>query len=74
MHTLTHREVIIKNDIQQLLLKYKHGNNIPIWTRKTANRMNHMTLFLTCHEDETEELQINMLFIKTYTFITRGKI
>ena len=35
--------------------------------------MNHINLFLTCHKDQTYEVQINMLFPRTYLVITRGK-
>ena len=34
----------IRNKIEQLLLKYKHGSN-------TAKRMNRKNLLLTCHKD-----------------------
>ena len=40
----------IKNNIEKLLLKYKHGNNIHEHG-KQQNRMNHVDLFLTCHKD-----------------------
>ena len=40
----------IKNEIEQLLLKYKNGNNIHEHG-KTVKRVNYVNLFLTCHED-----------------------
>ena len=40
----------IKNEIEQLLLKYKHGNNNHEH-RKQQKQMNHINLFLTCHKD-----------------------
>ena len=61
-------EIIIKNDIEQLLIKYKHENNIDE-QKKTAKQMNHINLFVTC-----QDVQINMLFFKTYLFIKRGII
>ena len=36
-----------KNEIGQLLLKHKHGND----SKTTAKQMNHGNLFLTCHKD-----------------------
>ena len=39
----------IKNEIEQLLSKYKHGNNS--WTQKRPRWVNHINLFLTCHKD-----------------------
>ena len=39
----------IKNEIEQLLLKYKHGNDIH--EQKTAKRISHINLFLTCHKN-----------------------
>ena len=36
----------IKNEIEQLFLKYRHGNNIHEH-KKTAKRTNHINLFLT---------------------------
>ena len=35
--------------------------------------MNHINLFLTCHKDQTEEAQINMLLFNMYLFATREK-
>ena len=35
--------------------------------------MKHINLFLTCHKDQTQEVQINMLLFKNYLFITRRK-
>ena len=43
------------------------------WTRKTVKPMNHTSLFQTCRGDQTYELRINMLFFKTYLFITWEK-
>ena len=40
-------EIIIKNEIEQLLLKHKHGNNI----HEHRQRINHINLFLICHID-----------------------
>ena len=40
----------MKNDIEQLLLKYKHESNIHEHL-KTAKWMNHINLFLACHKD-----------------------
>ena len=39
--------LIIKNEIEQLLLKYKHGNNI----YEHGKQINRINLFLTCHKD-----------------------
>ena len=39
----------IKNEIEQLLLKYKHGNDIH--EQKTAKRISHINLLLTCHKN-----------------------
>ena len=39
----------IKNEIEQLLLKCKHGNNIH-QHRKQQND-SHINFFLTCHKD-----------------------
>ena len=35
--------------------------------------MNRTNLFLTCHKDQTQELEINMLLFKILRFILRGK-
>ena len=40
----------IKNEIEQLLLKWKHGNNIPEHG-KTVKRLNHINSLITCHKD-----------------------
>ena len=40
-------EIIIENKIEQLLLKYKHGNNI----HEHRKLMSHINLFLTCHKN-----------------------
>ena len=40
----------IKSKTDQLMLKCKHGNDIEHGTRKTAKRMNHINLFLTCQK------------------------
>ena len=37
----------IKLETEQLLLKYKNGNNI----HEHVKRMNHVNLFLICHKD-----------------------
>ena len=39
----------IKYEIEQLLLKYKHGNNIH--QHKKQQNDNHVILSLTCHKD-----------------------
>ena len=44
----------IKSEIEQLLFKYKLGNNILEHRKRSSNK--------------------SMLFLKTYVFITRGKI
>ena len=40
----------IKNETEQLLLKYKHGNNFHEHGKK-QKRMNNINLFLICHKD-----------------------
>ena len=36
--------------------------------------MNHTNMFLTCHKDWTEEIQINTSLFKIHQFIIRRKI
>ena len=45
--SLTENE--IENEIEQFLLKNKHGNNIHEY-RKRQKPMNHINLPITCHE------------------------
>ena len=40
----------IKNEVEQLLLKYKHGYDIHEHG-KQRKWMNHIKLFLTCHNE-----------------------
>ena len=40
---------------------------------KTVKPMNHIKLFLD-QTDQTSETQTNMLLLKTYLFVTLGKI
>ena len=42
---------IKKNKTEQLLFKYKHGNNIHEHRKQKKQQMNHINLFLTCHKD-----------------------
>ena len=62
----------MKNKIEQLLWKYKHGNNIHE-QEKSAKQMNHTNMFLTCHKDWTEVIQLNTSLFKIHLFIIRGK-
>ena len=61
----------VKNETEQLLLKEKHGDNIH--EQKAAKRVRRKNLFITCHKDQAEEIQTNMLLCKTYPFITPGR-
>ena len=36
--------------------------------------MNHTNMFLTCHKDWTEVIQINTSLFKIHLFIIRGKV
>ena len=41
----------IKSEIERLLSKYKHENNI--YEMKTAKQMYHINLISACHKDQT---------------------
>ena len=42
----------IINEMEQLLLKYKHGNGNDIYEQgKQEKKMSHIHLFLTCQKD-----------------------
>ena len=58
----------VKNETEQLLLKEKHGDNIH--EQKAAKRVRRKNLFITCHKDQAEEIQTNMLLCKTSIYYT----
>ena len=43
------QRIKLKKEIEQLLLKYKHGNNI----HGQVKPVNHIIFFFTCHKNQT---------------------
>ena len=62
----------IKNDTEQLLLKYKHGNNILMNTGNSKTNKLHKFVLNLSQRLDLRSLK-KMSSFKTYLFITLGK-
>ena len=62
----------IKNETEQLLLKYKHGNNILMNTGKSKTNKLHKFVLNLSQRLDLRSLK-KMSSFKTYLFITLGK-